>query len=506
MLQVKATQLPAHSPPSNKDSWPKGSTLRKKFGQEILFWPRKVGGFHLSKEELEPYRLLGDEPMDTLLELLAREGRALGPTEDLFEVAERAQEVESAKRSAGQSALVAFMETYRKLPQWVDTEQLRRGQDVFLAYTPAASLVLYYRSLVAGFSIPKVAAVIQATSYLSPPARPDQSLQRLLDTGELNAACFGLGLDSILPGGLGWKTAIYVRVLHAKIRRSLLQRTDAKRWQTEKYGIPINQEDMSATLLAFSANVLDGIDILAGMQVPKQERLDYLALWRYIGWLLGVESEGDSRADNLPSINELPPLDPCGPGLGRKPDPCLNSTGLLDSFIDHLMDPDESSVAISHHLLKITDRKPPSLKLSEIPPEFYANDLFYFRCFQCRKLIGDPLADALQLPFHPNLWTRLRHRLKSTVFLSLFRCYTLATMWIPFVRRYVTQWHANGLIRFHEEWTKSHRTKMARALAKNDKATCLKSEEDEQASEEQGGDQVPIRQSICPFALVAQPQ
>jgi hypothetical protein len=442
--------------------------------------------------------------MDRTLELLANEGTPLGPTDDFLEVAKRAKEIESTERSAGQSALVAFMKTYSRLPEWVDTEQLKRGQSVFLAYTPAATLALYYRSLVPGFSIPKIAAVIQATAYLSPPSRPDQSLQRLWDTGELNAACIGLGLESIMPGGLGWKTAIHVRVLHAKVRRALLQRKDAKRWDIEKYGVPINQEDMSATLLAFSCNVLDGIDILAGVQVPKQERLDYLALWRYIGWLLGVESEGDSRSSNLPSIIELPPLDPCGPGLGRNPDPCLNSTALLDSFIDHLMDPDDSSVEISHHLLKITDRKPPSLKLSDIPPEFYSNDLFYYRCLQCRKFIGDPLADALELPCHPCLWTRLKHQIKSTIFLSLLRCYTLASMWIPFARRRFTRWHANAFLKFHEEWIKSHRSKTARALAKHDKATCL-NDEDEHESEEQNGNDDATKQSLCPFALVAQP-
>jgi len=502
MLSLNASKPPAHSPPRNKNEWPEGSYLRKTFDKEVLWWPRESGGFHIEKEQLEPYRLLGDESMDRILDLLADENTPLGPTNDLLEVAERARDIELERRSPGQSALVAFMEKYSKLPNWVDPEQLQRGQSVFLAYTPVASLVLYYRSLVAGFSIPKIAAVVLATAYLSPPSRPDQSLQRLFDTGELNAACIGLGLESIIPGGLGWKTVIHVRVLHAKVRRALLRRTGSKKWNTEKYGIPINQEDMAATLLGFSANVLDGIDLLAGIQVPRQERLDYLALWRYIGWLLGVESEGDTRLDNLPSIEELPPLDPCGPGLGRNPDPCENSTALLDSFIDHLVHPDESSVEISHHLLKITDRKPPSLKLSDIPPEFYKNDLFYFRCLQCRRLVGDPVADALSLPLHPCWWKRLRQQMKSTFFLSLFRCYTVAAMWIPFVRRCVIKWHGSGMLSFHEAWTKSHQSRMSRALAKRDKATCIKDDE-EDASNTQTGVDGPMKQSLCPFAMLS---
>lgn len=508
MIWLDPLNLPAHFPCRDQSLWPPGSSVRSKFGTKGLWWPRKLGGFHLSEVELEPYRSLGDDAVDDILNLLEEGNEALGPGDDLLELAKKAQGMESSERTPAQKALVRFIEHYSSVPDWVDMEQLKRGQEVFLAYSPVASLSLYYRSLVAGFSIPKIAAVIRATAYLAPPSRPDQALQRLLDTGELTAACMGLGLDSIMPGGLGWSTAIHVRILHAKVRHALLRRRGARKWDVKKYGIPINQEDMGATLLAFSVNVLDGIDIISGTAVSEQERLDYLALWRYIGWLLGVETEGDTRSNKSPPMIELPPLDPCGPGLGQKPNANQNSAALLDSIIFHLLDPDETSKEISHHLLKITDRKPPSLNLSEIPEEFYSNDLFYFRALQCRRLIGDPLADALQLPLHPNRWKRMKHRMKSTFFLTLFRYYTLATMWVPFVRKRVIQWHSSAMQRFHENWMKTHQSKMARALAKNEKATCL--------SEEGGGEESPGKpgtkegehapQSLCPFAMVAPPQ
>ena len=47
---------------------------------------------------------------------------------------------------------------------------------------------------------------------------------------------------------------------------------------------------MAATLLAFSYNVLVGIELIGGTPLPQQQQEDYLALWRYIGWLLGVDS------------------------------------------------------------------------------------------------------------------------------------------------------------------------------------------------------------------------
>ena len=121
-----------------------------------------------------------------------------------------------------------------------------------------------------------------------------------------------VGIDSLFDGGDGWKAALHVRVLHAKVRRRLMQRQGSKRWNVESLGVPINQEDMAATLLAFSINTLYGVEFIAGAQLSRQEQLDYLALWRYIGWLLGVPTATDD--DDERTTGGLRPLDPCGPG------------------------------------------------------------------------------------------------------------------------------------------------------------------------------------------------
>jgi len=273
-LNIRAYRIP------KREEWPEGAYVRNKFGQKVLWLDRKDGGYHISTDALEPYRLLGDGPLDRILELLDKDGKRLGPGDDLLIMAEKALKMEYALRSSAEKEMASFLETHLRLPEWVNVDQLKRGQEVHLAYLPAVSLSLYYRSLIAGFSIPKIAAVIQATAYLAPPSRPDQALQRLLDTGEFTIACTGLGIDALLPGGIGWKTALHVRFLHAKVRFAILNRQGKKKWNIDKFGIPINQEDMAATALAFSTNVLIGVDLIAGTSVSVQERLDYLALWR----------------------------------------------------------------------------------------------------------------------------------------------------------------------------------------------------------------------------------
>jgi hypothetical protein len=493
-LNVYAYRLPP------KSEWPDKAIVKKKFGQKVLWLERKDGGFHLSREDLEPYRLIGDT-VDGILYRLDEMGETLGAADDLLLLMENALKKDPASRLPIESDMASFLQKYKTLPAWVDKERLRRGQEVFLAYLPAASLSLYYRSLVAGFSIPKISEVIRSTGYLAPPSRPDQVLQRLLDTGELTTACTGLGLEALLPDGIGWKTALYVRFLHAKVRFALLKRQGKRKWNTNEFGVPINQEDMAATLLAFSVNVLFGIDLIAGVPLSKEERLDYLELWRYLGFLLGVETEFEDRLNGQATMYKVPPLDPCGPGVGCMiQDPVKNSNATLQSIIFHLLDPDKGSVEIAHHLLKITDRKPPSVSLNEIPDEFYQNELFYLRCYNCRQMIGDPLADALELPLHPKPWIRIKIRLKSFFILSLMRIYTLAAMRVPFIRNFIISRHIRALVTFHEKWCETHKSKLARALARGEQSSVLEGFEDHVVEGANSNSS-----SLCPFAMTAAP-
>lgn len=147
--------------------------------------PIDDGESEMTNEELDPYRMLGDAPMDTILNLMLQECHKLGAMDNFLDLAFHAnEEVLKEDRTPAQNAMCTFLKTYEHVPSWVDKEQLQRGQDVFLAYSPAAALALYYRSLVPGFSSPKINAVVTSTAYLTPPARPDQSLQRILDTGK----------------------------------------------------------------------------------------------------------------------------------------------------------------------------------------------------------------------------------------------------------------------------------------------------------------------------------
>ena len=435
--------------------WPEGATEKSLFGQHILWHSLADGGRHMTEEDLEVYRTVGDAEVDQIFTLLEEEsGRRIGPGQDILARAASASSDNSS--SSAERALHEFYTKYSKLPEWVDLDQLQRGQNVFLAYLPAIGLSLYYRSLVPGFSIPNLAHVLQTTGYLAPPASRENVRDRLTDTGGLLLQCF-TNLQSLLPvDGEGWKACLYVRFLHAKVRRAILHRQGKRKWD-ESRGLPICEEDMAATLLAFSVNSLLGVEILLGYPLSRHEREDFMAVWRWIGWLLGVRVlEDNSHDSRLPK-----PLDPCGPGwYEENRNSYDHGASMLQSIIFHLMKPDDASVEIAHFLLW---QGRPKEKMNE-NRKLDMNNWFYYRALQCRRFVGDDLADALKLPLNPSLYYRWRSWIFSTCFLSVMTCYTILGLpWSPF-RTMIVGFHRRSFERISNEWKIMHMTRMKKEL------------------------------------------
>ncbi|CAB9518710.1 Conserved hypothetical protein [Seminavis robusta] len=482
--------LPSTRFPLNPEKWPANARKRSHFGQDVLWMDYdgdKGPGRHLSTDTLEPYRQIGDESFDRILALYAEENRALGPGDDLF--GRVPADVKS--QSEADQALQKMITQISRIPSWVDKEQLQRGQEVFLAYAPAIGLGLYYRSLVPGFSIPKIAAVLQATAYLAPPSSKTAVHQRLMDTGAFVGACLqSKDVAAILPGGDGWKAALRVRLLHAKVRRQLLLRKGGRQWDTKNLGIPINQEDMAATLLAFSTNALLGAEMLLGRPLPLSERLDYLALWRYLGWLLGVDVNDDIDDDDASAAPKRRALDPCGPGwLIASPDPMAHSYAVFQSIIMHALHPDSSSVQIAHHLLRQGRRRDGDSNNHDASKDEASlarqdTNWFYFRSIQCRRFVGDRLADALELPLRPTWWGRFFQWIFSTIHLTVFCLYTIAGLPISPLRGRLVRFHRNNLERFMEFWAEEHPRRMQEKLIMST------------------GTERKEKAPVCPFAMV----
>ncbi|KAL9936785.1 hypothetical protein V8E36_004020 [Tilletia maclaganii] len=422
--------------------------------------------FWIVEEELSSWRRLSDDPADRALAAL-RQAHLIDPSftphqpadpiADILELHRRAGILKTTSASVDDNAetiaihrasLATFVETIDRRPprgagaiseSWYaardarflasgrpqpfvltpdeileelreEARVLRAAQQMFYKFVGPILLSLLHFSLAAGFSSPKIMAVLRQTGYLVPyrdvgsvangaeePKRKltpveraakqnkrtaDRTWSRLLETTQyvLDVA---QDVDALLPpslfndasvrngvyaqrgpsssssteaptneeddshsfyrigqaqraylsrvsGGRGWQSSVRVRLLHANVRHKILSSVKARQAQSATMydtadedasksssstaevashanlydevlnGVPINQEDLLATLASFSSSPLLCIGRM-GHYVSAQEREDYVSLWRHVGFYMGCEPDmlrrcfGDAR-------------------------------------------------------------------------------------------------------------------------------------------------------------------------------------------------------------------
>jgi len=175
-------------------------------------------------------------------------------------------------------ALRALFAQVGDVPSWVDWDVLRLGARTYQRTGVAGSLVLSAFSLMNGYHSHAAAKPLLFTGQLDRMAR-----RRLAETGHFIAET--CQVDGLRRFAEGFKTTIKVRIVHAHVRRYLMQ-SDA--WQPEAWGLPINQADMAATNLAFSVAVLHGTRTM-GLRFTSEEADSLMQLWRYSGYLSGID-------------------------------------------------------------------------------------------------------------------------------------------------------------------------------------------------------------------------
>ncbi len=226
----------------------------------------------------------GDEPMDRVVAWMfsgnVRQHKAL------FEQA-LLQGIDSLPDAP--PALREFFALIDKAPEWLDREQMELAVRASHLGGMVGFYVLRDMALMGGYAYFNS---MNQTLARAGALHKDTSL-RLGETGKwLQDVTEPDGMSRFGPGFI---TTIRVRMVHALIRRHLLSQGD---WPAARWGVPINQVDMTATYLAFGPVTLSGSRMF-GLLPTRKESAAVLHLWRYIGWLSGVHpsflatSEGD---------------------------------------------------------------------------------------------------------------------------------------------------------------------------------------------------------------------
>jgi len=218
---------------------------------------------------------VGDEPMDRLLDWMMATG--LSQTRPLFD---RALAGGIASLPDAPQELRDFFSTVETMPPWVDPELLRRGQRAMRRGGADGMYIARDVSLLGGYQFSGFNKTLLRTGALE-----KGSNKRFAET--MQWAMDVIAEGGLEPLGVGYRSTIRVRLIHAFVRRLVGAMPD---WSPDEWGVPVNQTDMAATLIG--ALIAPQAASLGMGILTAPEDLDAVAhLTRYVGWLIGVEDE-----------------------------------------------------------------------------------------------------------------------------------------------------------------------------------------------------------------------
>jgi hypothetical protein len=240
---------------------------------------------------------------------------------------------------------------------WTDPASLRLGSETMLRAWPAGSWSLAGFALAGGYLAGATVKPLVMTGALSRMAyrRLGETTRFVLDVAT------SPGFERSSPG---FRSTLKVRIMHAQVRAALLA---SGQWRTSEWGVPINQQDMLATILQFSVAYAYGVRAL-GVVLSRRERDALIHLWRYVGFVMGV------RHDLMPTTFD-------------------EAAALYRVLAQTQMGPDEDSRALMAALLRVP-RERRHGRRQEIRGAIEARFLGGY----VRYVLGDVAGDLLGIP------------------------------------------------------------------------------------------------------------
>lgn len=178
-------------------------------------------------------------------------------------------------------ALRQFFAVVDTVPAWVDFDLLEKGARAFRRMGRSRNDVLLQLSLIGGYRFGGPPDLLVATGGLT----GSTAMRRLGETQKWGTAVGEPG--GMRRSGEGFKLTVHVRAMHALVNH---QFETNGRWDVQRWGLPINQTDQAATLGLFNGTLLLGVRAL-GYRVSRDESRAVMHLWKYVGWLMGIDDE-----------------------------------------------------------------------------------------------------------------------------------------------------------------------------------------------------------------------
>jgi len=170
-------------------------------------------------------------------------------------------------------ALAAFCAEVEQVPAWVDWDLVDEGALVARRLGQNAADVLTQLALIGGYRFGGPSDLLVATGGLV----GDSTRRRLGETQKWVVELTRPGslrppMDGA-PGGEAWRLTVHVRAMHA-----LVNATFEPGWDTERWGLPINQADQASTLFLFDGILIIGCRGL-GVRIGSRDSRALMLLW-----------------------------------------------------------------------------------------------------------------------------------------------------------------------------------------------------------------------------------
>lgn len=226
------------------------------------------------KFDLEKYRKWGDEPIDELVRNVV-DNEGVDYLKKLLPFLSDYRNLSFEKES---SLIREYVDINCTFPSNINKKNIIRCCEFYSRYRSHIDIILGLYSLPYCYLGADGAKVL----YQSERIRKDTK-KRLLETGQFVKSMMN---EDNWRNNHAILICFKVRLLHGIIRYFLLH---SNKWDI-KWGIPINQEDMAGTNLAFSWIVLKGLKKM-GIWVDEAYEKAYLDTWNKIGLFLGITPE-----------------------------------------------------------------------------------------------------------------------------------------------------------------------------------------------------------------------
>jgi hypothetical protein len=196
----------------------------------------------------------------------------------------------------GSDALQRLLKSTCTDPSWANWEMIEEGVKFIHSTGRAATDVLRDMALMGGYLMVAFNKTLILTGELEKGAAP-----RLASTAQWWLKV--VAHNSNHSNGDGFKATLRVRWMHALVRHQL---RNSPQWDSNQWGLPINQVDMAATYLGFSAVMLLGLRKMGIVVTPRNSRA-VMQLWKLIGWQMGVQEKWlvDTEQEALVALRQF---------------------------------------------------------------------------------------------------------------------------------------------------------------------------------------------------------